>query len=296
MKTFSLQKPNGKTITATAFEPSSPKGKTLLISAATGIKQKFYYHFAEYCAEAGYHVYTYDYSGIGLSKNGDLRGSEISYTTWGAEDFPAMVRFIRHQHGAQPMVLVGHSFGGNCLGVTGAADEFEAIVTIASQQGYWRNFGFWYRWVVLFVFAVSMPLLSKLFGYFPSKTHGLGEDLPKKVAEDWSKLILNKEGIETLASSPETWRKNLHPNMLVISISDDMLSPKKAVDNLAEISYSATSIKRLHLTPKDGNAGPIGHLNFFRKQFRDTLWQIPLQWFEQELTKHDVKRSASHYV
>ncbi len=290
MQAFQVSKPNGRSLTATAFTPSIPNGRSLLISVATGMKQSFYYKFAAYCAELGYHAYTYDYSDIGLSKHGDIRTSDTSYATWGMEDYPAMVGFIRQAHPDQPLYVIGHSFGGNCLGMTGASLDVAAFVTVASQQGYWRGFTGWHKYRAWFVFAVSMPLLTKLFGYFPSKTHGLGEDLPTNVSRDWSEVILNEKGVTGMVKSGVSYFPRLTQNMLVISIDDDENAPKQAVDNLAA-AYSSANIERLHILPRDANADSIGHLNFFRSQFKDSLWQIPLEWLKKQAL--DCERTSN---
>lgn len=295
MQTHTIQKPNGKSITATAFTPSVPIGRTMLISVATGMKQSFYYKFAEYCAkEHGYHVYTYDYSDIGLSRTKHLRGSETSYTTWGREDYPIMVRFVQEQHPAQPIYLIGHSFGGNCLGMSEVTNELAAIVTVASQQGFWRNMNPGHRYLVWFIFAVSMPILTKFFGYFPSKTHGLGEDLPKQVLLDWSKVLLNKEGVTLLASKESSWFERITRPMLMLSLDDDTYAPKQTVDNLASIYAVSAPVERKNIVPKDVQASSIGHLNFFRSQFQETLWQIPLQFFEQQYHKMAQRYSEKY--
>lgn len=291
-ETFFVKKANGKRLTATAFTPSAPNGRTLLISVATGMKQTFYYNFAEYCAEAGYHTYTYDYSDIGLSKQGDIRLSDTSYTTWGAEDYPAMVRFLREKHPEQPLFVIGHSFGGNCLGMAEASLDVAAFVTIASQQGYWRGFSGWHQFRAWFVFAVSMPLLTRLFGYFPAQTHGLGEDLPKNVLYDWAEVILKPEGIRGMVKRGVSYFERLTQNMLIISIDDDENAPKQAVDKFAACFPNA-KIERKHIAPKDGNADAIGHLNFFRKKFQPTLWQIPLQWLERQASDKHRNYAAS---
>jgi predicted alpha/beta hydrolase len=293
MKTFQVQKPNGKSITATVFAPSVPLHRTLLISVATGMKQSFYYKFAAYYAEQGYYVYTYDYTDIGLSKSGSLRGSETSYTTWGAEDYPAMVSFVKKQHPEEPIYLIGHSFGGNCLGMTEVSNDLAAIVTVASQQGYWRNFNDWQRYFIWFVFAVTMPLLTRLLGYFPSKTHGLGEDLPKNVSGDWSNVILKPEGVTGLSDKHSSWFEKITRPMLMISLDDDTYAPKQTVDNLAQC-YSRAEIERKNIVPKECNADSIGHLNFFRAQFQETLWQIPLQYFEKQHHGQKEKRTLAY--
>jgi predicted alpha/beta hydrolase len=281
METLTITKADGTSIVATAFTPHSPKERAVLISAATGVAQKFYYNFAAFFAAQGYHVYTYDYTGIGLSLEGKVRDSEASYTTWGSEDYAAMVWFLRARHSAQPLYVVGHSFGGNCIGTSAASLDVSAFVTVAAQQGYWRRFHRKDQTHIWFVFAISIPLLTKLFGYFPSKTHGLGENLPKRVAADWSKIILNESGVESLVNADSSYFRQVTQPMLMISIDDDQNATRQAVDKLAEC-YASAQIERKHIFPSDVNAGVIGHIDFFRKKFQATLWQIPLEWLEKQ--------------
>lgn len=119
-------------MTATEFAPENPNGKTVLISSATGVKQNFYYNFASYLAERGFFAYTYDYGGIGLSQTVDVRKSRADYRTWGQIDYPAVARFVRERHPDNPLYLIGHSVGGNHLGMSEVSGEFAAVVTICS--------------------------------------------------------------------------------------------------------------------------------------------------------------------
>lgn len=46
----------------------------VIIPCAMGVQQKFYARFAQWLAEQGYHVTTFDYRGIGCSAPPSLRG------------------------------------------------------------------------------------------------------------------------------------------------------------------------------------------------------------------------------
>ena len=278
METFAIKKYDGKKIIATRFPAKKTLRRSLIIAAATGVKQTFYYKFAAFCSEMGYDVYTFDYSGIGLSDGKRVKESTASYSTWGKEDMPAVVEYVKKAHSDQPLYYIGHSFGGNCLGMSEAALECDAIVTIGSQHGYLAHFDIWRIPLVWFVFSISMPLLTKLYGYFPSATHSLGENLPKNVASDWSKVILNKNGMEIIAG--DSWRRELRTNMLVLSFDDDSFAPQRAVDQCAYVSYSGTVVVRRHIKPKEIGVAAIGHFDFFRPKFQDSLWHSVIAWLE----------------
>lgn len=61
----------------------------------------------------------------------------------------------------------------------------------------------------------------------------------------------------------------------MISFSDDKMSPKKAVDELADRAFTNADVERLHIDVKE--SAPVGHLRFFKEQFKDDLWAIPVQ-------------------
>jgi predicted alpha/beta hydrolase len=294
MDTFTITKPNGKPLIGTVFTPALPNGRTLLISSATAVKQQFYYPFAVFCASKGYHVYTFDYSDIGRSLNSSLKNSDTTYSTWAVEDVSLMAQYLSGKYPEQPLYVIGHSSGGHLLGMSPIAHEFQAIVTIGSQQGFWRNYPLWYKWLVYLAFTVSMPLLTRAFGYLPSRLHGLGEDLPKGVFQDWQTVLLNPKGVESLMQPSAAHYHTLEKNMLVLSFEDDLLAPKKSVDRLAEEMFTAATITRRHIIPKEFATKSIGHFGFFRKKFQSTLWQIPLEWLELlHQTKFTISSSHS---
>lgn len=292
MQTFNVQKEDGSSITATAFSPHQPNGTVILIASATAVKQTYYYPFAAYCAEQGYWVYTLDFSGIGLSKEQDLRASRTDYLTWAREDFPALIEYATIKHPEMPLVIVGHSSGGHCLGMSEATNQAAGIIMIGSQQGYWRNYALWKGVLVWLAFRVSIPLLTKVFGYFPSHLHGLGEPLPKGVVRDWQRVVLRPQGVEGLVPYSSSVYRRLKKKMLFISIDDDLLASKRSTDRLANELFEGASVERLHIFPQDVGSKAIGHFGFFRKAFRDSLWQIPLGWIEKHVSKQFTEQSS----
>jgi predicted alpha/beta hydrolase len=292
MERINLTTSAGNPIVASYFASTRETNKVLLISSATGIKQSFYAKFADFFSRQGFHVFTFDYEGVGLSKQGELRHSKASYKTWIDEDFRAMVQHIRTQFPHHKLTVIGHSSGGHALPLSEVLDEVDYLVTIGSQQGYWQNYPLWNRYLVWLAFSISVPLLNAWKGYFPASLHGLGDDLPKGVAEDWIKVVTNPQGIESVKEHGATLFRKLKKNILVISIEDDWLAPKKSVERLANECFQGSNVERLHIFPRDAKVDSIGHFGFFRSQFQDTLWQIPLQFFEQQHTKHIAAQGA----
>ena len=260
------------------FLPEKSNSKIILINSATGIKQGFYHKYATFLSQNGYDVITYDYRGIGLSRNQPLKDFEASMTDWASKDFSAVANHIKYNYKTYKKILIGHSFGGNSIGMSSEVGNFDAYITIASQFGYWKFFNLAYQPFLLWVFYVIMPLLSKLNGYFPSKVKKLGEELPKGVAMDWITLITNPDSMLALTKKTGNFYETVKHPMLIISISDDQMAPKKAVDELSKRVFKNALIERLHIVAEKQK--PIGHLNFFKKQFEEDLWTIPTNWIE----------------
>lgn len=263
-------------LTAYHFEPKSSNGKIILINAATGIRQHFYFKYAKFLSKKGYHTITYDYRGIGLSKYSNLKGFNASMTDWASKDFTAVTRYINLNFKNYKKILIGHSFGGNSIGLSSNANSFDAYIAVASQFGYWKLFNITYQPLLIWIFYLLMPVLLKVYGYFPSKVKQLGENLPKGVALDWITLITHPNSMLELAKRTGNYYESIDKPMLIISFSDDQMAPKRAVDELSKRVYKNALIKRIHI--QADKVKSIGHLNFFKKQFEVDLWEIPNNW------------------
>ena len=84
----------------------------VLIVSAMAVEQEYYEPFAQWLAEQGYFVATFDYRGIGRSRKGLLRRVAADVVTWAREDTGAMVDFVAQQIGEPPLLWVGHSSAG----------------------------------------------------------------------------------------------------------------------------------------------------------------------------------------
>ena len=111
---------------ATLFLPRGTKRHAVLINSATAVPRKIYRGFAAYLARRGCAVLTYDYRGIGDSRQQamvgynqpkSLVGFKASMSDWAALDVTAAVRWMRERYNTLPLTYVGHSFGGQALGL-----------------------------------------------------------------------------------------------------------------------------------------------------------------------------------
>jgi pimeloyl-ACP methyl ester carboxylesterase len=138
---------DGYPLGASLYLPRGARRHAVLISSATAVPRKIYKGFASYLASRGCAVLTYDYRGIGdsrlrapVSRNQprSLVGFEVSMSEWAARDVTAAVAWMRERYQALPLSYVGHSFGGQALGLLPNNTEVSRALLIAAQAARWR--------------------------------------------------------------------------------------------------------------------------------------------------------------
>ena len=138
---------DGYLLGATLFLPRGAKRHAVLINSATAVPRKLYKGFAGYLASRGCAVLTYDYRGTGASRQRamtgfnqpkSLVGFKASMTDWAALDVTAAVAWMRARYHTLPFAYIGHSFGGQALGLLPNNAEVSRALLIASQAATWK--------------------------------------------------------------------------------------------------------------------------------------------------------------
>ncbi len=93
---------NGHPLASHWYRPAGEPRGYLLIVPAMGVEQRFYAPFAAWLAERGYLAITFDYLGMGQSRNGSLRGLEVDVLGWARHDCSAMLAAALAESGASP--------------------------------------------------------------------------------------------------------------------------------------------------------------------------------------------------
>lgn len=274
---------DGFELSATWFIPPKSQENVVLINAATGVAQEYYAEFAGWLAKQGFHVYTFDYRGIGGSRPADLRDLLSDMHDW-SKDVDAMVSHITRTHPQAKLTVLGHSVGGQLIGMASLTRQADLFLMIGSQTPYWRNYHGWWMRLKLFVFwHATIPMFTKLAGYFPASRLGLFEDLPAQVAKQWSRWAKSKEYIFEELPAERPSFEILNQPTLMISFSDDTLAPYKAVLDLKRF-YKNLKVDHWHLHPEDILQKKIGHFGFFKKRMEIVLWREVLSWIHKNLS------------
>jgi predicted alpha/beta hydrolase len=174
--------------------------------------------------------------------------------------------------------VVGHSFGGQALGLLPDISRIERALLVGSQSGYWKNWPLLGRLWMWPATHVGLPTMAKLHGYFPGSRFGFGEDLPAGVARQWAQWCRNPRYLVGALGVEEAYAR-VRARVRAYAISDDAFAPLAAVEALRPL-YPNAQWETRRVAPRDVGVRSLGHFGFFRERFRDSLWREAAEWLE----------------
>lgn len=263
---------DGKRLAGSYFAPAGSAGVALLINGATGVPRGYYDAFAAHLASRGIALLTYDYRGIGESS-----GIEGSIEAWGTLDQPAALDRLRQLRPDDALTLVGHSFGGQVLGLAPNIGAIRAALFIAAQHGHWRHWPARRRFRMFALWWLLIPALTSVFGYFPGHLIGTAR-LPAEVALHWARWGRSRHYISDRRGNPLRPHNDLVDCPIEwLSFEDDPIAPLGAVEALCAY-YPKAKITRRHVKPMDFGAKAIGHFGYFRRSAPKAEWDRAADW------------------
>lgn len=263
---------NGYKLSSTFYSPDGEIKGAVLIVPAMGVTQKYYAPFASWLTTQGYLVATFDYSGTGLSQTGNLRDSSVTISDWAKFDCTAMIEAVSVKAERKSFYWIGHSLGGQILGMVPNLSSITKVINIASGSGYWLENVPSLKWRAWWLWYIVVPLATRVYGYFPGKRLRKVGDLPGGVMTQWRKWCLNPEYMVGAEGSEtrEKYRAVVTP-ISSLSFTDDELMSKKNIDSLNGF-YATTQMKTSRITPEEIGTKRIGHFGFFKAKFEESLW------------------------
>lgn len=245
---------------------SAPRARVIVVASATGVRRGFYAGFASYLATRGFDVVTFDYRGIGASRP-EGKSATVTMRDWGELDLAAVVAWAADVLGDGRVSVVGHSVGGQLLGLLPEPSRIRAAVTIGAQSGDYRLWPMPSRLLMALLWYGVVPSVTKMVGYLPGKL-GIGEDLPPGVALEWARWCRTPDYL--VGDGGDSRRASfarLEAPVLAYGFDDDGYAPEAAVDALMSF-YTGASVERRQLGRSDGR---FGHFGFFRRR-HESLW------------------------
>lgn len=282
MTTGKLAARDGFALAITEFGDPRRARAAVLIVPAMGVEQHYYAPFAQALAAADFYVVTFDYRGMGHSRptrhKRSLRGFAASVSTWATQDVTALVDFAVGRVGDRPLLWIGHSLGGQILGLVPNHERVQAMLTVAAGSGYWPQNAWPLRWFVPGLWYGIAPLALTLFGYFPGRLLRIVGDLPADVMRQWRSWCLHRNyavGVE--GDTVRATYAAIRVPILSLSFADDEFMSRTSIEALHAF-YAGAPREMKRIAPRDIGVRRIGHFGFFRKRFAETLWPLAVQW------------------
>ena len=263
----------------------------LLINPATGVVARYYSRYAAFLACAGFLVMTYDYRGIGLSRPKSLRGFRATKHDWGALDCEAAISYLSKTDPKLPMMAVCHSIGGFAFGLAPSAIKIHRALFVGCQYAYWNDYRLLLRIPMWMNWHLVMPVLTKIFGFFPGKTLRWLEDLPAGVAMEWATRFhpdfhkrydrLSHAAEPANGQELEERMGSIKAEILAIADVNDPFATPSATARLLKY-FKKSNREFVRINRRKLRLPRLGHFGFFHDRLRTTLWVESLAWLKGE--------------
>ncbi len=254
--------------------PDVAVGLPVLLAPATGVKQHFYLRFAKWLAAQGHDVLVFDYRGVGLSLHGRLKDCKASLAEWGQQDQVAALDWLLARTGVPQVVLLGHSAGGQMIGLLPNHQRIARLVGVAASTGHFKGMRLGFRVKANFGLRLVLPAGSWLVGYGATAAIGLGENLPTRVAQDWGRwCAAGGYATNAVRNEPDRdFHAQVKVPITVLHASDDPIATAANVTGLLRTLPAAATQTQL-LRPSDFGLRSIGHTDWFR-QSHQAVWPV----------------------
>lgn len=269
---------DGHQLAATQYTPHTPPHAAVMIAPATAILRHFYHDFAHWLAGQGYTVMTYDNRGIGGSLSGHVRDNNATIAHWGQLDAPAIAAHLESTTNGLPLHLIGHSAGGQTVGLMPNHHLLASILNISCTSGSIKLMNTQDKPKSHFFVGLFMPLSRAILGYAPNQLLGMGEPIPAGVARQWSTIGRGTGYAEALFGTDinQHWYADITAPSMWLNATDDFLAGDK---NLADITrlFTNSPTHTIKLQAGTPDNPKIGHMGFFTTK-NQNLWHLATDW------------------
>lgn len=268
---------DGYPLIGTLYTPEHDIKANIVLCSATGVPQAFYRRFAEYATQFGYQVLTFDYRGVAQSAPKRLKGFKMSYLDWGTLDLAAAIDFLAQD--PIPLFMVGHSYGGQALGLAPNHAKVTAMYCFGTGAGWHGYMPFKEKMKVQVIWNIIFPPMVAVTGYLPWSKLNMGADLPIGVYQQWRKWCKNPT---YFFADPEQhaliaqYAQVKTPIYAVSALDDDWALPNSRHAFMQH--YRQAPMQFINISASDYGLKEIGHMGYFRKG-AEKIWDEILQAF-----------------
>ena len=175
------------------------------------------------------------------------------------------------------MIGIAHSIGALVMAGANNVSEISRFVLICPHTGYFGDYSLAYRLPMYFLWHFLMPLLTRMFGFFPGRLLNLGADIPAGVALQWAARRSPELRPEDTNADPARARNmiarygQVRGDAYALGFSDDAFATEQGMRRLLKLLPGLQSRIDL-IRPHDMSLHSIGHFGFFGREAGPKLW------------------------
>lgn len=206
----------------------------LLWLPALGVAAKHYLPFAEELAAHGVAVFVHEWRGNGSSSLRPDRANDWGYRELLTIDLPASYSAMARQVPSLPLLIGGHSLGGQLATCYAALhpETFNQLWLVATGTPYWRSFPAPRRWLLPLFYRFA-PWLADRRGRLNGRRLGFGGMEARGLIRDWAKVGLsNRYAAAGLDVDLEAALARLSIPVHGVLFDRDWLAPQGSLDAL----------------------------------------------------------------
>jgi predicted alpha/beta hydrolase len=258
---FELTSERGLPISVSSWGDWASAEGVVLVVPAIATRARHYNAFARWLVGQGFVAVTFDFSGYGDSLRGPLKDSPVDILDW-ARDARTVLDWVAEKDATLPVTWVGHSLGGQLLGLAGDRGVTQSIFVATGVGSGWKSP--WQTAVPgMVMFFLVGPIAQKLCGYYPGRRLRFFGNLPSGVMSQWRTWVAYPRYI--LGERP--WLAPRYASITspitAVSFTDDVVMSKAALRMLLSF-YSGARKMHFRFSPKRLGVGSIGHMGPFR--------------------------------
>lgn len=235
-------------------QPAPRPHPIVLISPAMAIGSGYYRPLEREFVHRGWQARTLPRRGFERGQPTASRHEDWSY----ADEIDEIVRGVelaRTEDATRPVILLGHSLGGQLVaGHEAGHPPADGVITIGAALPHFRHFA--YGGLPLGALAASVAPVTAALGYWPKAA--FGGPGARTLMTEWARMVRTGQP-PFLVEQPST------TPALIISLGDDQLAPKNSVDHYASRFFTPDAVTRWHYTSDEVPEGQSNdHITWVR--------------------------------
>ncbi len=245
-------------------KPAQSARAVLILLPALGIRAKFYTKLASGLADHGISTVVVEQRGNGESPYRPGDGSKFGLRDYLDVDIAPATLWVQEEFAGIPVYIGGHSLGGHMAALAGVLQpgQYAGIVRLACGFPYHKDFPHPASTFIK-VMILTIPLLTRLLGYFPGNRLGFGGREYRGLMMDWR--LWAKDGRYENAWFPgsEAMMASYPKRVISIGFDHDKLAPDAAISRSMGM-FKKALVAQLKLGAAE-QGDYLGHINWGKK-------------------------------